>query len=205
MARQAQERLNADDLAWGFRLLGWALHYIQDLTQPFHVVQLPRLSLVPWGILLSWKPKEAFQKLIHETTRTIGNYHFAFERYQRHIFEQHPEVVEACLKTPSRYTPLALAAEDTPEAYALKVADRSRTISIDLGGAFQDFFGEELMEPEYDLAWNKGDLDYALLFQSPEKQAARERVHDFFCESIQTFSVASGQLTQWILSARSGQ
>ena len=26
---------------WGYRFLGWALHYVQDLTQPYHSKALP--------------------------------------------------------------------------------------------------------------------------------------------------------------------
>ncbi|MCW7461671.1 phospholipase C/P1 nuclease family protein [Leptospira limi] len=29
---------------WGYRFAGWALHYIQDLTQPYHSSVLPRVS-----------------------------------------------------------------------------------------------------------------------------------------------------------------
>ena len=68
-----------DDRAiWGVRLLGWALHYAQDLEQPFHRIQIPSLRMVPWGALFSGSP---FQNLVKETTRTIGNYHYAFEAW----------------------------------------------------------------------------------------------------------------------------
>ncbi|KAB8031973.1 hypothetical protein [Fluviispira multicolorata] len=39
---------------WGYRFLGWSLHYIQDLTQPFHVTPLPGFSssdLIAFNIL----------------------------------------------------------------------------------------------------------------------------------------------------------
>ena len=31
---------------WGARFLGWALHYLEDATQPFHAVQLPALEFI---------------------------------------------------------------------------------------------------------------------------------------------------------------
>ena len=60
--------LKSGDMYWAFRFFARALHYIEDLGQPFHAIQtIPRL-IVP-------------EKLMKGTTQTTRNYHYAFEGY----------------------------------------------------------------------------------------------------------------------------
>ena len=39
---------------WGWRLMGWALHYIGDLSQPYHAEPLPGVSLLSalWSVII---------------------------------------------------------------------------------------------------------------------------------------------------------
>jgi len=56
------------DMYWGFRFLARCLHYIQDVTQPFHTTQTS-LKYIVWSSPLAG------------TTQATKNYHFAFESY----------------------------------------------------------------------------------------------------------------------------
>lgn len=60
------------DMYWGFRFLARALHYIQDLAQPYHTTQTS-LSFID------------LPSLIEGTIQTTKNYHFAFESYVAQI------------------------------------------------------------------------------------------------------------------------
>lgn len=66
---------------WGFRFAAWALHYVQDLTQPYHS------SLVP-GASDSKKVLAALLNMVHlneaqdDLINEITNLHLAFEDYQ---------------------------------------------------------------------------------------------------------------------------
>lgn len=68
---------------WGWRFAGWALHYIEDLTQPYHASVLPgvsvtRLLWINTADLLGWhQPKR--QAII-----LVSNRHLALENYQYH-------------------------------------------------------------------------------------------------------------------------
>lgn len=67
---------------WGWRFAGWALHYVQDLTQPFHAtvlpgVGVPRMLWINALDLVGWHaPKE------HAVT-LVSNRHLALEDIQR--------------------------------------------------------------------------------------------------------------------------
>jgi hypothetical protein len=71
---------------WGYRFLGWALHYVQDLSQPYHSTAAPGVSnpkLVLYGALDLIgidKPRERLVQL-------ISNRHFSLENYAYHFLE----------------------------------------------------------------------------------------------------------------------
>lgn len=68
---------------WGWRFAGWALHYVQDLTQPYHATVLPgvstaRMLWINAVDIAGWHgPKE-------RAIRLVSNRHLALENYQYH-------------------------------------------------------------------------------------------------------------------------
>lgn len=60
---------------WGWRFMGWALHYIGDLTQPYHAVPLPGVSTVSalW-LVIKGETNDAIQ--------LVSNRHGVLESYQ---------------------------------------------------------------------------------------------------------------------------
>lgn len=60
---------------WGWRFMGWALHYIGDLTQPYHAVPLPGVTTVQalW-LVAQGKTNDAVQR--------VSNRHGVLESYQ---------------------------------------------------------------------------------------------------------------------------
>lgn len=66
---------------WGYRFSGWALHYIQDLTQPYHSVVLPGVSTLS----MIWKNLLAilgFDQAKKDAIQLVSNRHSAIEAYQ---------------------------------------------------------------------------------------------------------------------------
>ncbi|MFH1064170.1 MAG: hypothetical protein V1729_03765 [Candidatus Woesearchaeota archaeon] len=66
LAKQAFEK---DDPYWGFRFLARAMHYVQDMSQPYHTRQF------------SWR-QIVWTNPYFGTVQAITNYHFAYESYQ---------------------------------------------------------------------------------------------------------------------------
>jgi hypothetical protein len=56
---------------WGARFFAWSLHYVQDVTQPFHAAQLPSMRFMRFG--------EGFKPDVEATVRVIAYYHFGIE------------------------------------------------------------------------------------------------------------------------------
>jgi len=58
---------------WGARFLSWSVHYVQDVTMPFHTDQLPSMALIRFG-------PDAKPDLL-ATARNVAYYHVALEAH----------------------------------------------------------------------------------------------------------------------------
>ncbi|PJZ46774.1 hypothetical protein [Leptospira brenneri] len=69
---------------WGYRFAGWALHYIQDLTQPYHSSVLPRVSAAKQiGVqLVSFV---GYQSPKEDMIRFVSGRHTLIEEYQYYL------------------------------------------------------------------------------------------------------------------------
>lgn len=79
----ARHAMKTGHYYWGWRFAGWALHYVQDLTQPYHARVLPGVSVMRMlgiqglDVLGIAGPK-------HKAITLVSNRHLALENYQRH-------------------------------------------------------------------------------------------------------------------------
>lgn len=62
---------------WGLRFLAWALHYVQDLHQPWHSRQLPIKSLVQFQYKWGFFPILD----VAGTAEQVSYYHLSFEKF----------------------------------------------------------------------------------------------------------------------------
>jgi hypothetical protein len=68
---------------WGWRFAGWALHYLQDLTQPYHSTVLPGVSTVK---MLGTQIADLFghPERKENQIQLVSNRHIALENFQFH-------------------------------------------------------------------------------------------------------------------------
>ncbi len=90
--RAAADRYrNERNLFWALRVLNWELHLIQDLHQPFHSTQVPHVRMLPW--------KSLFSGFVSRSTRTMANYHFAYEGLVQEMLRERGEgSIGECLR-----------------------------------------------------------------------------------------------------------
>ncbi len=67
---------------WGYRFLGWALHYIGDLTQPFHSTLTPGIGTTRkmYAELFSKKKKNEYRDRVSDRHSAIEHYQFYIMR-----------------------------------------------------------------------------------------------------------------------------
>lgn len=66
---------------WGWRFAGWAMHYVGDLTQPYHARVLPGYSL-PHMLWINTIATLGFGRAKNEAVTLVSNRHLAIEHYQ---------------------------------------------------------------------------------------------------------------------------
>ncbi|WP_445179839.1 phospholipase [Pseudomonas sp. McL0111] len=66
---------------WGYRFLGWGLHHVQDLTQPYHAKPLPGVDLASL-LLLEGKALAGFDADKKASIERVATRHMEVEKYQ---------------------------------------------------------------------------------------------------------------------------
>ena len=208
LTQYATQAIRKNELYWGVRVLGWALHYIQDLAQPFHSAQIPQLSMVPWkapwDALRSSGLHAAFPALVRETTRTISNYHFAFEEHTyRELQDASSNPLQVCLEdaqtvfAQSFKSPFDSKTKTHPQSLALAVAENSVKIAPEIGTAVYDYFGAELKDSGIDLPKNQGVPNYSELLKTPARSHALKHLREVTCSALSQAIIASQTLVEF--------
>lgn len=79
----ARHAMKTGHYYWGWRFSGWALHYVQDLTQPYHARVLPGVSVVRM-LGIQGLDLMGLSSPKHQAITLVSNRHLALENYQRH-------------------------------------------------------------------------------------------------------------------------
>jgi hypothetical protein len=66
---------------WGYRFLGWAMHYLQDLTQPYHSSVLPGVDTAGM-VLIAAKAEAGYPEDREAAIKRVADRHTAIEQYQ---------------------------------------------------------------------------------------------------------------------------
>lgn len=66
---------------WGYRFLGWAMHYLQDLTQPYHASVLPGVG-TSGMVLIAAKAEAGYPEDREAAIQRVADRHTAIEQYQ---------------------------------------------------------------------------------------------------------------------------
>lgn len=70
---------------WGYRFSAWAIHYAQDLTQPYHSKAVPGANLYYY---LKFALSMEKARIKTETTQLVTNRHYLFEDYVKTLLSE---------------------------------------------------------------------------------------------------------------------
>ena len=120
------------DPYWGFRFLARTLHYVQDMSQPYHTQQLY------WKFL-------KLSSLYKGNVQVIRNYHFNYESYQANLFRLEDQgVMPARLKLAIKYSqPIEIKDSISLAKY---IAQESLHDASNAKRTNMDFFDKKYME-----------------------------------------------------------
>ena len=72
---------------WGWRFLGWSMHYAGDITMPYHSKPLPGYSTTRM-LWINLKAMLGFPRDVQDAVQLVSNRHTAMEAYQRQELRQ---------------------------------------------------------------------------------------------------------------------
>ncbi|MEQ9364469.1 MAG: hypothetical protein RIF32_09510, partial [Leptospirales bacterium] len=72
---------------WGYRFMGWGLHYITDLTQPYHSTVVPGLSTA-YMLWINLIAQLGFTGAKEEAIQLVSNRHTALEEFQMQMMHR---------------------------------------------------------------------------------------------------------------------
>lgn len=161
---------------WGWRFAGMAMHYVQDLTQPYHASLLPsvstaRMIAVNTVAMLGWtKPKENMIVL-------ASNRHLAFERYEALLIYRDTAaggkspMIEALQDKARDAVYPAWSDSYLRDVVTQESFDFGETLSAALLAAFPPKY---VSDPSYDFgaSGGSGDLIAEVMQRKPEERAA---------------------------------
>ena len=110
---------------WGWRFLGWGLHYVGDLTQPYHAIPLPGVGTVDalWSVV---------QGKTGELVQLVSNRHGVIESYQ---YQRLTRALEARQWS----APLLKAISDHPDTTDVEYESFVMALTADSVEAAADF------------------------------------------------------------------
>jgi hypothetical protein len=202
VTRAKRELARRDRKPINFRVLGWALHYLQDLTQPFHTVMTPSPRMVAWYALWTWPPTKGFRDLEKETARSVTNYHWAVEGYVRDRLMEKGEMnpFAECLAHPAAYTsiPNRTSIQDV-QGLVSAVLTASTALGPELGSRAVAFFGHDLTLRDKDFTKGTPQPVYSDMAIRPDLEEARRAFHETVCKCLANSSWASRWLIRYAL------
>ena len=191
---------------WGWRFAGWALHYIEDLTQPYHASVLPGVG-VPRLLWINTLDLLGLHEPKKQAITLVSNRHLSLENYQYHrmrnAYARHDadDALVHAVKDTSADAGRASFADDA----AREVISRE---SNALAGATDRVLEQNLprkyvSDPAYVLGETEPELDlYDVLNKSPPP--AREAMTGMVADLLRNFGAHSRAFVRSLL-ARSQQ
>lgn len=187
---------------WGYRFMGWAMHYIADLSMPYHASVLPGVS----GLRMIWinlKAMIGFPKSRDNAVQLVSNRHTVYEQFQwlvlRQAFEEgnkeHPFLV--ALKNPVE--PIAFATDFPRNVVAREAYKKGRETSR----AMRRSFPRKLVSDPAFEAGGSAELDNLLELMEAEKgPEAIDRMTMLIAERFNAYSMHTRSFVSYMFDKK---
>lgn len=140
---------------WGNRFAAWAIHYIQDMAQPYHAKAVPSESL--W-YYFKFGISSDKAKFVSDTTQLLGNRHYLYEDYIRGMLEQPylppksapASPIQSISKGPLVFEKIKLEGDVKPLFDLVSTVSAKEAHALD--SAIQKAYGQRMtQDPTYDM------------------------------------------------------
>ena len=187
---------------WGWRFAGWALHYIEDLTQPYHAtvlpgVAVPRLLWINTVDLLGWhQPKKDAITLVSNRHLSLENYQYRRMKHAEAGHDAGDAMIRAVADATGDAAHIAFA-----DGAAREVVSRESNALADSTDRVleQSLPSKYVSDPAYVLGETEPELDlYAVLGNAPP--AAQEAMRRMVAGLLRNFGTHTRAFVRALLA-----
>ncbi|MFA6312224.1 MAG: hypothetical protein WC681_12145 [Sterolibacterium sp.] len=156
---------------WSWRFAGWALHYLQDLSQPYHATVLPGVG-VPRMLWINSLDLLGYHEPKNHAITLVSNRHLALENYLYHRMKAaylRPDPEDAMLRA-CRDTSRDLVHAPYDDRSPRQVIAREAHAAADIAdrSVEQSLPAKYIADPGYDLGKSEKGVDlFVISAQSP--------------------------------------
>ena len=178
---------------WGWRFLGWGLHYVGDLTQPYHAIPLPGVDTADalWSVV---------QGKTGELVQLVSNRHGVIESYQ---YQRLTRALEAGQWS----VPLLKAISDHPdttdvayESFVMALTADSVAAAADFDAAIEcNMPARFVSDPDFE--WTGSGFEQSIVQRVADEQG-EPAIADLDAAVIAQLSRFSAVASRWIARGR---
>jgi hypothetical protein len=181
---------------WGWRFIAWAMHYLQDLTQPYHASPFPIPLLPLVKRFIEWPHLKGFTEA---NKNYLKNRHLLFEaavhfilndaarRKQEHVFF---EALRGSAEVPKTSLRRTMEQRSKVAKRLARQADRALAALMDM---------PQMNDPGYSL---EEDANFRIDLVVRTAQAQRPREHDEFLKVVAACLEEAGNVTRYAVMSR---
>lgn len=187
---------------WGWRFTGLALHYVQDLTQPYHASLSPGNSSVKL-IGINLLAMAGFPRMKDEMIVLLSNRHLALEKYQNQlIYNAAQSRQETAIEKTLRGSDKDASYPAWSDLYARDVVSRQ---SYALGARLTDILVDTLpsgyvSDPSFDFGVKESGIDLVAEL-SQQDAPKRAKLDGAVAELLGNFGAHSRNVVRGVLKA----
>jgi len=178
---------------WGWRFSAWAMHYLQDLTQPYHASPFPVPLLPVLKRFIEWPH---LRELVEANKNYLKNRHLLFEatvhflmndaakRRRDHAFF---EALRGCGEVPSSSLRGIMEQTSKIAKTLSRLADRSLAALVNL---------PKIADPAYSL---EEDPDFEIDYLVPTVRTRRPQEYERFVNVVAACLREAGKVTRYAI------
>ena len=192
---------------WGWRFAGWALHYVEDLTQPYHATVLPGVS-VPRLLWINTLDLLGVHGPKKDAITLVSNRHLALENYQyrrvRSAYARH-DADDALLRALADLSTDAGRSAWADDSARASVSAQAHALAAVTDAVLEQSLPRKYVsDPGYVLGETESGLDlYALLAQSAP--ASRDAMSGMVSGLLRNFGVYTRAFIRSLLARPQAQ
>lgn len=174
---------------WGYRFMGWAMHYLGDLTQPYHSTMSPGNSTA--GLLwIEFRSVIGFKGAKQATIERLSDRHTAIEVYQYNVLQD-------LLRKNELNHPIVTAYQDTSKDENYKTFDilYAREVIAKESNGRAEGLDERIGKSDYVFSYHNYKADRSKFQPDP----GSEEVNKYLIELLNSFGSHSRNFSKFIL------